>query len=120
MTKIEIFDIILNEVCHTCNVLPESVISGVKFQPIVDARYLTVQYLRRIGFSNDEIALTVMRKQRGDMNYRPSIEELKKKVKGVGKMFDAYSERCLQSVMFRIFSKDLTAFCRETFDEYSY
>lgn len=120
MTKIEIFDTMLEEVCRACNVQCESVINGMKYQPVVDARCLMVQYLRRLGFSNDEIAMTILRKQKGDMNYCPDMDAIKKKAKGINKTFMAYSERCLQSVMFRIISKGLSEFCRTTFEDYPY
>ena len=85
------FDIILNKVCEVCEVAESSVIGGSRMQSVVDARVLCVQYLRRIGLSNDDISLIVLRNTSGD----PTQDEIKKKSKSIDKMFKSYSDRCL-------------------------
>ena len=81
MKKSEIFDILVNKVCDVCEVRIDTLIKGSKLQSVVDARVLSVQYLRRIGLTNDDIALIVMRKIKGDMTWCPPIQEVKAKAK---------------------------------------
>lgn len=71
MKKSEIFDRLLDKVCEVCEVRLGNIINGSKLQAVVDARMLAVQYLRRIGLTNDDIALIVMRKAKGDMTWCP-------------------------------------------------
>ena len=109
------FDLMMDEVCQVCEVRKEDVISGRKLQAVVEARVLAVQYLRRIGFSNDDIATIILRKKMSDPYYYPEIEEIKSKAKGIEKMFSSYSEHCLQSKAFCILSQDIKEFCTKQF-----
>lgn len=115
MKKSEMFDLMMDEVCQVCEVRKEDVISGRKLQAVVEARVLAVQYLRRIGFSNDDIATIILRKKMSDPYYYPEIEEIKSKAKGIEKMFSSYSEHCLQSKAFCILSQDIKEFCTKQF-----
>ena len=117
MKKSEIFDRLLDKVCEVCEVRLDTIINGSKLQAVVDARMLAVQYLRRIGLTNDDIALIVMRKVKGDMTWCPPIRVIKSKAKGVQKMFDSYSQRCLESYAFCIMSSELKDFCREQYKD---
>ena len=117
MKKSEIFDILINKVCDVCEVRVDTLIHGSKLQSVVDARVLSVQYLRRIGLTNDDIALIVMRKIKGDMSWCPPIQEVKAKAKGVQRMFDSYSQRCLDSYAFCIMSSEIKDFCREQYQD---
>lgn len=100
MKKSEMFDILVNKVCDVCEVRLDALINGSKLQSVVDARVLAVQYLRRIGLTNDDISLIIMRRKQGDLTLCPPIQEVKKKSKGIQKMFDSYSQRCLDSYAF--------------------
>lgn len=115
MKKSEIFHGILDKVCEVCEVRKDCVINGSKIQAVVDARILTVQYLRRIGLSSDDIALIVMREINGDPKYCPPLAQLKMKAKAIDKTFNSYSARCLQSYAFCLMSKDITDFCHEQY-----
>lgn len=57
MRKSEIYDDVVNDVCEICEVSRDSLLSESRLQPLVDARILVVQYLRRLGFGFDEILL---------------------------------------------------------------
>lgn len=117
MKKIELFDTVLNRVCEVCMVRPQDVIEGRKFEAVVDARLLAVQYLRRIGLSNDDIALIILKKKHDDMGYYPSDSEWKSKSKAIAKMFNSYSERCMQSYSFCLISKGVKDFCTDLYSE---
>lgn len=118
MKKSEIFDIVLAKVADVCEVSGDLIINGSKLQAVVDARLLVVQYLRRIGLSSDDIALTTLRRKSGDPNLVPPIGELRKKSKGIDKMFSNYSLRCMQSYAFCLMSKDISDFCRERYKDF--
>lgn len=57
MKPSEIFDTLVNRVCEEFEIRYESVLNDAKIQTVVEARILCVYFLRRIGFSNDNIAL---------------------------------------------------------------
>lgn len=119
MKPSEIFDILLNKVCEECEVSLNDVINDVKVQSVVEARILAVYFLHRIGFSNDDIAVVVLRKKRGDMSYLPSMEEIKHKAKSVDKMWRAYCDKhdnptCWK---FNLAEKDIRKFCHDTYKE---
>lgn len=114
MKKSELFDAILAKVCEVCEVDPDAVISGNKAQYIVDARCLAVQYCRRAGLSNDEIALIILRKTMGT---EPDAAAIKKKAKAMDNLFKSYTERCLQSKVFCLLSKHINEWCVETYRE---
>ena len=56
MKKSEIFDTITRKVAEICEVDFKDLTSGVTGRDVVDARILCVQFLWRIGFSNEEYA----------------------------------------------------------------
>lgn len=114
MRKTEMFEILLAKVCELCDVRSSDVLNYCKIQSVVDARLLLVQYLRRIGLSNDDIALIFIRAAKGK-DYYPGIDEWKRKAKGIDKMFNSYSSRCLQSYAFCIISKDIKEFCHNQY-----
>lgn len=116
MRKSEIYNRIVDKVCEVCEVRRDSVIQGRKMQAVVDARILIVQYLKRIGLSADDIALYVFRELEGDPCLCPPLDVLKKKAKGVDKMYNSYSARCLESYSFCLMSVEVRDFCH---DEYT-
>lgn len=118
MKKSELFDMLLERVCEECEVRCDLVLKGSRIQAVVDARLLCVQYLRRIGLNNDDIALVALRRQAGDNNLCPPLAELKKKSKSIDKMFKAYSDRCMQSYAFCLASKEIAKFCREQYQRH--
>lgn len=115
MKKSEMHDVVLNKVCELCEVDPNDVVNFCKMQSCVDARLLCVQYLRRLGLTNDEIAIINLRKVKGDMSYKPSQDEVKSKARSIEKMFSSYSTRCLQARHFVLMSTDIKKFCEEKF-----
>lgn len=118
MKRSEIFNVLVDKVCEICEVDKEDLLGKARVQPVVDARVLAFQYLRRIGFSNDDIAEMLLRHS---MEQKPTQEQIKKKAKGVDKTFSSYSNRCLQSYSFCLMSKDVRDYCRETYkDMYVY
>lgn len=116
MKKSEIFDLILAKACEICEVLPEVVLKGSRLQAVVDARYLAVQYMRRAGLSNNDIALIIHRKDCNDPFACPPMNELRLKAKSIQRMFDSYSQRCFDSKAFRLMSISLRNWCLDTLD----
>lgn len=118
MKPSEIFDILANKVSEVCEVRKEDIINCSKVQSVVNARVLLVQYLRRVGLSNDDIAKIVLVMINKDkVDYYPSDEEIKRKAKGVDKMFSSYSQHCLESYAFCLMSKEIKEFCHNTYKE---
>lgn len=117
MKRSEIFDILIAKVCEVCEVNEKCLIEGSRLQTVVDARILAVQYLHRIGFSHDDIALIVLRKLAHDVNLCPPLSEVKKKAKSIDKMYEAYPDKLKQSFVFGILSKDIRDYCREFYKE---
>ena len=115
MKKSEIFDRIIAKVAEVCEVREEMIINDRKLQAVVDARILTVQYLRRIGLSSDDIALIVLRRRVGDPSACPPLEEIKRKAKAIDKIFNSYSMRCLESYAFGLMSVEIRDFCRQEY-----
>ncbi|MCQ2147321.1 MAG: hypothetical protein MJZ16_07380 [Bacteroidales bacterium] len=118
MKKSEMFSIVLGKVAEVCEVREESIINGSKMQAVVDARILAVQYLRRIGLTNDDIALIIYRISSGDMNACPTMSDLKKKARNIDRLFCSYSQRCLESYAFCLMSKEIKEFCHEKYSEH--
>lgn len=94
MKKSEYFNIILDAVCEECEITRASVIKGTRIQPIVDARILAIQAMRRIGMTNKDIALCVHREKTGDKDAILDAAELDSKARGIQKSFVSYTERC--------------------------
>lgn len=118
MKPSEIFNILADKVSEVCEVRKEEIINGSKVQSVVNARVLLVQYLRRVGLSNDDIArivLTILNKDKD--GYYPSDDDVKRKAKGVDKMFSCYSQHCLESYAFCLMSKEIKEFCHETYKD---
>lgn len=111
MKKSEIFDVVLAMVCEECEVSATDVVEGVKDQTVVDARLLLVQYTRRIGLSNNEIARIVLQRRGEEINQ----EAVRRKAKCVDKMFKNYSDRCLQCRAFVLMSREINRLCTEVF-----
>lgn len=118
MKKSEMFDLLADKVSEVCQVRLDTIINGCKLQSVVDARMLLVQYARRAGLSNDDIALIVLRKIQGDDTYCPPLEVLKNKAKGIDRMFSQYSTRCMQSYMFGLMSIEIRNYFRETYIDF--
>lgn len=112
MKKSEIFDVLLSKVAEKCEVDEEDIVRGCKLQSVVDARVLLVQYLRRIGLSNDDIAAIFLRRNGADT----TTLSVKKKAKSIDKMFASYSQRCLDSYAFCLISEDIRDYCRDTYE----
>ena len=117
MKKSEIFNIIIDKVCEVCEVRRESMMSSSKVQAIVDARILGVQYLRRTGMSFEEIALYVMRESSGNMELCPPMEEVRRKAKGMRRLFGSYTFRCYESKMFQMLSKTILSDLKDLYED---
>ena len=81
MKKSEIYSEIIDKVCDICEVRRESMINGVRFESVVDARVLAIQAMRRVGLTNEDIALYFHREKQGDNLAVLSRTELKSKAK---------------------------------------
>lgn len=97
MKKSEYFNIIVDAVCDECEVQRDSVIKGTRLQSVVDARILCIQAMRRVGMTNEDIALCVHRERTGDKTACLDLHELKSRARGMQKSFVAYTERCSQN-----------------------
>lgn len=113
MKKSEMFSVLIDKVCEVCEVQREDIINGCKIQSVVDARVLLVQYLRRTGLSSDEIAEIVLR-NRGQS---PTVQEVKKKAKGIDKLYYSYLDRVEQSFAFGLMAVEIKRFCRDYYGE---
>lgn len=94
MKKSEYFNIILDAVCEECEISRATVIKGTRLQSVVDARILAIQAMRRVGMTNEDIALCVHRERIGDKDAILEVPELKSRARGLQKSFVAYTERC--------------------------
>ena len=113
MKKTEIFDLILSVVSDECEVRTEIILDGNEHRPaVVDARMLLVQYLRRVGLENEDIALIIFRKRGVEF---PESRELKSRAKSISRMFRSYNDRCMQSKTFCSMSADIAKFVKENF-----
>lgn len=115
MKKSEIFSLIVDEVCDECEVQRDALINGVRLQSVVDARILAVQAMRRVGLTNEDIALCVHRERIGDKGAGLELAELKSRARGIQKNFTAYTSRCEQSRVFCGHSVDVMWFIHEKF-----
>lgn len=97
MKKSEYFNIIMDAVCEECEIRRDSVIKGTRLQSVVDARILCIQAMRRVGLTNEDIALCVHRERTGDTDACLDVSELKSRARGLQKSFVAYTERCDES-----------------------
>lgn len=111
------FNALVDKVCEVCEIRKDLLINGSKLQSVVDGRILLVQYLRRIGLSSDDIALLTLREAAGDYELCPSIQDLKKKSRVISRIFNSYSERCLQSYSFSLMSVEISKFCQSEYEE---
>lgn len=119
MVKTEMFNAVLTKCCEECDALPEEVLTCCRRPNVVDARVLTVQYTKRLGLTNKDIAAIVLKKLNGDDNYRPPLGEIDNKARGVEKMFASYTVRCFNSKAFRMSSVKIKNFCNENYhDDY--
>ena len=116
MKKSELFDRIIDKVCEVCEVRRATMMSQSKIQAIVDARILGVQYLRRTGMSFEEIALYVMRESAGDSELCPPISEVRKKAKGMRRLFGSYTFRCYESKMFQMLSRAILTDLKDLYE----
>lgn len=94
MKKSKYFDAIIDAVCKECEVQREMLISSNRLQSLVDARILAVQAMRRVGMTNEDIALCFHRERTGDMNSWLDVSDLKSRARGIQKSFVAYTQRC--------------------------
>lgn len=94
MKKSEIYSEIIDKVCDICEVRRESMINGVRFESVVDARVLAIQAMRRVGLTNEDIALYFHREKQGDNLAVLSRTELKSKARGIQKSYVSYTQRC--------------------------
>lgn len=117
MRKTEIIRLIREKATEICDTTTERVVGGTHGNSEVEARILTIQYARRQGISNEDIALAWLRDSAGDQSLYPSKEALRNKAKTIRCLFNSYSEHCLQSKAFRYLSQEMKKFCEETFKE---
>ena len=94
MKKSEIYSEIIDKVCDICEVRRESMINGVRFESVVDARVLAIQAMRRVGLTNEHIALYFHREKQGANLAVLSRTELKSKARGIQKSYVSYTQRC--------------------------
>lgn len=78
MRKTEIFQDILNTVCHVTEISPQEILSEDRREEVVDARAILAQLLNENGFYIGEIAAYMKRT-------RPSIRYLLKSFEGRSK-----------------------------------
>lgn len=110
MRKSEIFDTITRQVAEICEVDYAELANGSKGHDVVDARILCVQYLWRIGFSNEEIALFVLTRNRGVAGLTTSSPEVRNKAKHINKLLNSYNQRCKDSYAFQLLSIEVRKF----------
>lgn len=115
MKKSELFDTLMNKVCEVCEVRSTDIISGCRSQNVVDARMLLVQYLRKGGLSNDDIARIFIRKVTGDAT--PPVDAVKRKAKNIDRLYNEYVYRSGESRIFSLMSDDINLFCREFYNQ---
>lgn len=115
MKKSELYQKIVEKVCEVCEINYDHLIRGCRLQAVVDARILSVQYLRRAGLSNDDIALITLKAIGNDEHIH--LEQIKKKARGIDKEFRSYSDRCLQSLSFRMMSVEIRNFFTQIMSE---
>lgn len=115
MKKSELFDTLMNKVCEVCEVCSTDIIRGCRSQNVVDARMLLVQYLRKGGLSNDDIARIFIRKVTGDT--APPMDVVKRKAKNIDRLYNEYMYRNNESHIFSLMSDDINSFCREFYNQ---
>ena len=113
MKKSEVFDAIQRKVVEICEIDFNEFTSGVKGHDVVDARIITVQYLWRVGFSNEGIALFVLTRNRGMTGLTTSSPEVKSKAKHINKLLNSYNQRCKDAFTFRRLSTQMSEFVAE-------
>lgn len=113
MKKSEIFDAIQREVVEICEIDFDEFTSGVKGHDVVDARIICVQFLWRVGFSNEEIALFVLSRNRGMTGLTTSSPEVKSKAKHINKLLNSYNQRCKDAFTFRKLATKMNKFVIE-------
>lgn len=113
MKKSEIFDAIQTKVVEICEIDFDEFTGGIKGHDVVDARILCVQYLWRVGLSNEEIALFVLTRNRGMAGLTTSSPEVKSKAKHINKLLNSYNQRCKDAFTFRRLSTRLSEFVAE-------
>lgn len=115
MKKSELFDTLMNKVCEVCEVCSADIINGRRTQDVVDARMLLVQYLRKGGLSNDDIAAIFIRKVTG--NRLPPLDAVKRKAKNIDRLYNEYYYRKNESRIFSMMSDEINEFCREFYNQ---
>lgn len=113
MKKSEIFDIILNEVVDVCEVTAEDVLNVKRTQSAVDARVLVVQYCRKAGLSNDDIAKIVLRKTDGCLDDQYVLY----KSKGVERMYYSYLDRMRESYAFGLMDDEICEYLKTKYGD---
>ena len=108
MKKSDIFNLVLDKVVEVCEVRRESILNRLKVNSVVDARILLAYILRRLGLTNDDIALVILRTTLGRT---PEFDEIKIKAKNVNKLFMMYSDR-YQSFAFKQMARELCEFAK--------
>ena len=103
---------LLNKAAELCECPVSWILEDSKINAAIDAKYLVVQYMRRLGYSNDDVALAVCL-ARGK---EPEPNEIRAKAKYVCKIFRDYSERCNNNRQFVSVSEQMSEFCHEAFD----
>lgn len=105
----------MNKVCEVCEVCSADIINGRRTQDVVDARMLLVQYLRKGGLSNDDIAAIFIRKVTG--NRLPPLDAVKRKAKNIDRLYNEYYYRKNESRIFSMMSDEINEFCREFYNQ---
>ena len=89
MKKSEIYSEVMDKVCDICEISRKSIINGLRFESVVDARVLAIQAMRRVGLTNEDIALYIHREKQGDNLAMLSRTDLKSKARGIQKSYVA-------------------------------
>ncbi len=102
----------LNKAAELCECPVSWILEDSKINAAIDARYLVVQYMRRLGYSNDDVALAVYLARGQELEPK----EIRSKAKYVCKIFRDYSERCNNNKQFIKTSQQMAEYCHEAFD----
>lgn len=111
MKPSEMFELILSKVAEVCEVDRKDILEVRKNQSVVQARMMVVHYLRSIGLSNEEIAKYVLEATGAKVD----TQSIRRKAKGVYKMYRAFPDRRVQTYDFGLKSEEIRQFCRETY-----
>lgn len=115
MTKEEIFEQLLDNVSVTCKVSRSDIVSGVRPQPVVDARAMFFYYLKVIGLTSKEIAALFLSREGQD---DATDGQIANKAKGIERSIAQFEDRKRQDFHIGLMADSVRKFCREEYMEY--